>query len=156
VAEEIAEAMDRLSRAGTGAIIAVEGDIGLEEFISSGVPMEAKVSADLLTTIFTPYSPLHDGAVLVRGDRIIGAGCVLPLTQFKVADKSLGTRHRAALGLSEETDATVLVVSEETSTISVASHGLLHRHLTAPQVRDLLSGAISHLEGGERVTASAS
>src|SRR5439155_43356 len=83
-------------------------------------PMEAKVSADLLTTIFTPYSPLHDGAVLVRGDRIIGAGCVLPLTQFKVADKSLGTRHRAALGLSEETDATVLVVSEETSTIAVA------------------------------------
>src|SRR5207249_1631041 len=83
VAEEIAEAMDRLARGGTGAIIAVEGDIGLEEFISSGVPMEAKVSADLLTTIFTPYSPLHDGAVLVRGDRIIGAGCVLPLTQFK-------------------------------------------------------------------------
>jgi diadenylate cyclase len=155
VAEEIAEATDRLARAGTGAIIAVEGDIGLEEFISSGVPMEAKVSADLLTTIFTPYSPLHDGAVLVRGDRIIGAGCVLPLTQFKVSDKSLGTRHRAALGLSEETDATVLVVSEETSTISIASHGLLHRRLTPQQVRDLLSGTISHLEGGERVTAPA-
>src|SRR5207253_260702 len=137
--EEIAEAMDRLARGGTGAIIAVEGDIGLEEFISSGVPMEAKVSADLLTTIFTPYSPLHDGAVLVRGDRIIGAGCVLPLTQFKVADKSLGTRHRAALGLSEETDATVFVVSEETSTISVASHGLLHRPLTPQQVRGLRS-----------------
>ena len=93
------------------------------------------------------------GAVLIRGDRIIGAGCVLPLTQFKVADKSLGTRHRAALGLSEETDATVLVVSEETSTISVASHGLLHRPLTPQQVRDLLSGAISHLEGGERLIA---
>jgi diadenylate cyclase len=154
VAEEIAEAMDRLSRAGTGALIAVEGDIGLEEFISSGVPMEAKVSADLLTTIFTPYSPLHDGAVLIRGDHIIGAGCVLPLTQFKVTDKSLGTRHRAALGLSEETDATVLVVSEETSTISVASHGLLHRKLTPQQVRDLLSGVISHLEGGERLIAA--
>lgn len=153
VAEEIAEAMDRLSRAGTGSIIAVEGDIGLEEFITTGVPIEAKVSADLLTTIFTPYSPLHDGAVLIRGDHIIGAGCVLPLTQFKVTDKSLGTRHRAAIGLSEETDATVLVVSEETSTISVASHGLLHRHLTSQQVRDLLSGAITHLEGGERVTA---
>src|SRR5205823_12554030 len=74
----------------------------------------------------------------------------------KVADKSLGTRHRAALGLSEETDATVLVVAEETSSIAVASHGLLHRHLTPHQVRDLLSGAISHLEGGERVTAPAS
>ena len=90
-----------------------------------------------------------------RGDQIIGAGCVLPLTQFKVNDKSLGTRHRAALGLSEETDATVLVVSEETSTISIASHGLLYRHLTPRQVRDLLSGVISHLEGGERVTAPA-
>src|SRR6266436_357591 len=155
VAEEIAEALDRLSRAGTGAIIAIEGDIGLEEFITTGVPMEAKVSADLLTTIFTPYSPLHDGAILIRGDQIIGAGCVLPLTQFKVADKSLGTRHRAALGLSEKTDATVLVVSEETSTISVASHGLLYRHLTPQQVRDLLSGAVSHLEGGERVTQPA-
>jgi diadenylate cyclase len=155
VAEETAEALDRLSRAGTGAIIAVEGDIGLEEFISSGVPVDAKVSADLLTTIFTPYSPLHDGAVLVRGDRIIGAGCVLPLTQFTVEDKSLGTRHRAALGLSEETDATVLVVSEETSTISLATHGLLHRHLTPQQVRDVLSGAVTHLEGGERVTAPA-
>jgi diadenylate cyclase len=155
VADEIAEALDRLSRAGTGAIIAVEGDIGLEEFITTGVPMEAKVSADLLTTIFTPYSPLHDWAVLVRGDRIIGAGCVLPLTQFKVTDKSLGTRHRAALGLSEETDATVLVVSEETSTISVASHGVLHRPLTAQQVRDLLSGAVSHLEGGETIAIAA-
>lgn len=155
VAEEIAEAMDRLARGGTGAIIAVEGEIGLEEFITTGVPMEAKVSADLLTTIFTPYSPLHDGAVLIRGNQIIGAGCVLPLTQFKVADKSLGTRHRAAIGLSEETDATVLVVSEETSAISVASHGLLHRHLTPQQVRDLLSGEITHLEGGERVAAAA-
>jgi diadenylate cyclase len=146
VAEEIAEAMARLSRAGTGAIIAVEGDIGLEEFISSGVPMEAKVSADLLTTIFTPYSPLHDGAVLVRGDRIIGAGCVLPLTQFKVTDKSLGTRHRAALGLSEETDATILVVSEETATISIASHGRLYRPLSPEQVREVLSGSAGRLE----------
>jgi diadenylate cyclase len=146
VAEEIAEALDRLARAGTGAIIAVERDIALDEFLPSGVPMEAKVSAALLTTIFTPYSPLHDGAVLVRGDRIIGAGCVLPLTQYKVADKSLGTRHRAALGLSEETDATVFVVSEETSTISIASAGRLYRPLTADQVRDVLSGAIGRLE----------
>jgi diadenylate cyclase len=146
VAEEIAEALDRLSRAGTGAIIAVEGDIGLEEFITTGVPMEAKVSADLLTTIFTPYSPLHDGAILIRGDQIIGAGCVLPLTQFKVADKSLGTRHRAALGLSEETDATILVVSEETSTISIASHGRLYRPLSPEQVRDVLSGSAGRLE----------
>jgi diadenylate cyclase len=154
VAEEIAEAMDRLSRAGTGAIIAVEGDIGLEEFISSGVPMEAKVSAALLTTIFTPYSPLHDGAVVVRGDRIVGAGVVLPLTQYRVSDKSLGTRHRAALGLSEETDATILVVSEETSTISIASSGKLYRPLSSEQVRDVLSGA-TRLESLVGTAASA-
>jgi diadenylate cyclase len=141
VAEEIAEALDRLARAGTGAIIAVEHDVALDEFLPSGVPIEAKVSAALLTTIFTPYSPLHDGAVMVRGDQIIGAGCVVPLTQYKVSDKSLGTRHRAALGLSEETDATVLVVSEETSTISIASAGRLYRPLTAEQVRDVLTGA---------------
>lgn len=146
VAEEIAEALDRLARAGTGAIIAVERDIALDELLPSGVPMEAKVSAPLLTTIFTPYSPLHDGAVLVRGDRIIGAGCVLPLTQYKVSDKSLGTRHRAALGLSEETDATVFVVSEETSTISIASAGRLYRPLTADQVRDVLSGSVGRIE----------
>jgi diadenylate cyclase len=146
VAEEIAEALDRLARAGTGAIIAVERDIALDEFLPSGVPMEAKVSAALLTTIFTPYSPLHDGAVVVRGDLIIGAGCVVPLTQYKVADKTLGTRHRAALGLSEETDALVLVVSEETSTISIAHGGRLYRPLTGDQVRGVLTGAISRLE----------
>jgi diadenylate cyclase len=102
--------------------------------------MRATISADLLATVFTPYSPLHDGAVLVRGDQIIGAGCVLPLTQFPVRDRSLGTRHRAALGLSEETDAVVLVVSEETSRISVAVRGRLHSGLTPDQVRAHLSG----------------
>lgn len=154
VAEEIAEALDRLSRAGTGAIIAIEGDIELDEFIASGTPLDAAVSADLLTTIFTPYSPLHDGAVVVRRDRIIGAGCVLPLTQHKVLDKSLGTRHRAAIGLSEEADALVLVVSEETSSISVASQGRLHRRLTTDQVRTLLAGDPIALAGGDQVTSA--
>jgi diadenylate cyclase len=102
--------------------------------------MQAKVSADLLATIFTPYSPLHDGAVIIRGDMIIGAGCILPLSQRPLSDRTLGTRHRAALGLSEETDALVLVVSEETSIISVAEQGRLIRNLTAPQLRDVLAG----------------
>lgn len=156
VADEIAEALDRLSRAGTGAIIAVEGDIELDEFIASGAPLDAAVSADLLTTIFTPYAPLHDGAVLIRSDRIIGAGCVLPLTQHKVVDKSLGTRHRAAIGLSEETDALVLVVSEETSSISAASRGRLYRSLTPDQVRGLLSGTPLPSAETESVPAAAS
>jgi diadenylate cyclase len=139
VAEEVAEAADRLSRAGTGAIIAIEGEVGLGDYLVSGTPITAKVSADLLTTIFTPYSPLHDGAVVIRGDIIIGAGCILPLTQFPVEDKSLGTRHRAALGLSEETDALVLVVSEETSAISVARRGALERGVSVQRLLELLA-----------------
>jgi diadenylate cyclase len=140
VAEEIADSVERLSRSGIGCIIALEREIALGDYVQSGTEMQAKVSADLLATIFTPYSPLHDGAVIIRGDTIIGAGCILPLSQAALSDRSLGTRHRAALGLSEETDATVIVVSEETSTISVARDGRLLRNLTAPQVRDLVSG----------------
>lgn len=141
VADEIAESVSRLSRNGTGAIIVVEREVSLEHYIETGTVMRATVSADLLTTIFTPYSPLHDGAVIMRGDQIVGAGCVLPLTQFPVTDKSLGTRHRAALGLSEETDAAVIVVSEETSKISVAERGMLKRGITPDQVRETLAGA---------------
>jgi len=140
VADEVADAVERLVRTGTGAIIAVERDVTLNDFVESGTEMIAAVSADLLTTIFAPYSPMHDGAVLIRGDQIVAAGCVLPLTQFPVADKSLGTRHRAALGLSEETDAIVVVVSEETSIVSVATRGQLRRGLTATEVREILSG----------------
>jgi diadenylate cyclase len=139
VAEEITEAVDRLSRAGTGAIIAVQGEISLNDYIESGTKLSARVSADLVTTIFTPYSPLHDGALIVRGDEIIGAGCILPLTQFPVSDKSLGTRHRAALGLSEETDAIVIVVSEETSAISVTRRGQLERGISLARLKDLLA-----------------
>lgn len=153
--DEVAQAVGTLAARRIGALIVIERTAGLRQYAELGVPLDAIVSGDLLESLFLPHSPLHDGAVLVRGDQIIGAGCVLPLTQFKVNDKSLGTRHRAAIGLSEETDATVLVVSEETSTISIASHGLLYRHLTPQQVRDLLSGVVSHLEGGERVTAPA-
>lgn len=140
VAEEIAEAVGRLSRNGTGAIIAVEHEVALNDYLETGTEMQANVSADLLTTIFTPYSPLHDGAVIIRGDQIVAAGAVLPLTQFPVTDKSLGTRHRAALGLSEETDSIVVVVSEETSKISVATRGVLRRGLTPDQVQEILAG----------------
>jgi len=140
VADEVADAVSRLARNGTGAIIAVEGEVSLNDYVEAGTEMQANASADLLATIFTPYSPLHDGAVIVRGDQIVAAGCVLPLTQFPVTDKSLGTRHRAALGLSEETDAIVVVVSEETSKISIAVRGMLRRGVTADQVRDALAG----------------
>ena len=142
VAEEVANAVERLSRSGIGAIIVVEREVGLGEYVQSGSEMQAKVSADLLATIFTPYSPLHDGAVVIRGDTIIGAGCILPLSQAPISDRTLGTRHRAALGLTEETDALVVIVSEETSTISISQRGRLQRGLTPSQVRDVLQGKL--------------
>ncbi len=142
VADEIADAAERLSRSSTGAIVVVERDLPLGDYLESGTPLSAKVSGDLLATIFTPYSPLHDGAVVIRGDTIVGAGCILPLAQTRVDDRSLGTRHRAALGLAEESDALVVVVSEETGTISLASAGRLVRDLTPAQLRDVLTGRV--------------
>jgi diadenylate cyclase len=139
VAEELADAVEELTRTKAGAIIAIEREVGLAEYADTGTPLRARVSASLLTTIFTPYSPLHDGAVIVRGDTIVAAGAILPLTQFPVIDKSIGTRHRAALGLSEETDALVLVVSEETSTVSVASRGHLERGVDRERLMTILS-----------------
>jgi diadenylate cyclase len=140
VADEIAKAAARLARARIGAIIAVEREVGLDEYIErQGTPLQAQVSADLLTTIFTPRTPLHDGAVVVRGDQIVGAGVILPLTQYPISDKTLGTRHRAALGLSEETDAFVVVVSEETSAISLARRGVLRRGLRSEELKARLA-----------------
>jgi len=138
VAEELHEAVERLSRSGIGAILAVERNTPLDAFAESGSRIEARVSADLLMTIFTPYSPLHDGAVIVRGDTIIAAGCILPLSQKPLTDRALGTRHRAALGLSDETDALVIVVSEERATVSIAQRGRLWRDLSPQQLRDAL------------------
>jgi diadenylate cyclase len=140
VAEELTQATERLAQSGIGAIIALERDTPLADYVESGTPLNAKVSADLLATIFTPYSPLHDGAVIVRDDTIVGAGCILPLSPVPLQDRSLGTRHRAALGLSEESDALVIVVSEESSTVSVAMQGRLTRGLGAAQLRDVLAG----------------
>jgi diadenylate cyclase len=139
VAEEVGQAVEELARAKVGAILAIEREMGLTEYAETGTPLQARVSASLLSTIFTPYSPLHDGAVIIRGDMIIAAGAILPLTQFPVVDKSLGTRHRAALGLSEETDALVIVVSEETSSISIAVRGQLERGVDRERLLAVLS-----------------
>ncbi|HMS03631.1 MAG TPA: diadenylate cyclase CdaA [Gemmatimonadaceae bacterium] len=140
VLDEIVEAVDRLSRSGIGAILVLERDTPLDEYLESGTALSAKVSADLLATIFTPYSPLHDGAVVIRGDTIVGASCILPLSASVRLDRSLGTRHRAALGLTEESDAVVIVISEERAAISVAAGGALRQELTPLQLRDVLAG----------------
>jgi len=151
VVDELVEAVGQLSRAKIGAIIAIEREVGLDEYAQTGSPIEARVSSEMLTTIFTPYSPLHDGAVLVAGDHIRAAGAILPLTQSALPDRTLGTRHRAAVGLSEETDAIVIVVSEETAQVSVARRGRLERGLDLDQLRHLLVGAT-----GDRTAALAS
>lgn len=140
VVDELVEAIENLKRSRIGGIIAVQRDVGLDEYAETGTRLQARVAADLVATLFAPYGPLHDGAVLVDGDTIIAAGVILPLTQFPVADKSLGTRHRAALGLSEETDALVVVVSEETSQISLAHRGRLARNVDIERVRMALAG----------------
>lgn len=139
-ADELVEAVTELARLKRGAIIALQGEVGLEEYAETGSPVDAPVSAEMLKTIFTPYTPLHDGAVIINGGRIVTAGAILPLTQLPVRDKSLGTRHRAALGLSEETDATVVVVSEETSRISVARGGRIEVGVDEARLREILSG----------------
>jgi diadenylate cyclase len=141
VSDEVVEAVDQLSKSRIGAIIVLEREVGLNEYARVGTPVEARVSRDILTTIFTPNSPLHDGAVIVTGDRIRCASAILPLTQTRLHDKSLGTRHRAALGLAEETDAFVIVVSEETARISVAFAGRLEVGVDTPRLRKLLEDA---------------
>ena len=133
-------AVESLARERTGALIVLEGETGLEEYIETGERVEAKVSARLLTTIFFPGTPLHDGAVIVRGDQIVAAGCLLPLTARTLADSSLGTRHRAAAGITEQNDALAIVVSEETGIISVARNGRIVRRLDVQRLRRVIEG----------------
>ncbi len=153
VADEIAKAAAELSRTRTGAIIAIERELSLEEYIEkTGTRLRADVSSPLLVSLFTPRSPLHDGAVVVRDGQIVAAGVHLPLTQYPLSDRTLGTRHRATLGLSEETDAYVVVVSEETSQISLARRGVLRRNLGARQLRDHLAAGVAAPEPGRSGT----
>jgi diadenylate cyclase len=129
IIDEIAKSSTMLSKKKIGALIAIEREIGLRPYIESGVELDSKVTSELINTIFMPNTPLHDGGVVVQEDRIVAAGCLFPLTQEPHVTKTLGTRHRAAIGLSEETDAVVVVVSEESGTISIAAGGKLTRDL---------------------------
>jgi len=124
--EQLCEATVRLSERSYGGLIAIERQTGLNDFIVRGEPVDAQVSASLLLNIFFPNAPLHDGAVIIRGDRLVAAGCFLPLSDNTIsADRHVGTRHRAAVGLSEQTDAVIVVVSEESGIVSVARAGRL-------------------------------
>ena len=133
---EILMAVEQLAAQKTGALIVLERDIGLRTFVESGVPLEARISRDLFLSIFQPGLPLHDGAVIIQKDRVAAAACFLPLTTNRELSSKLGTRHRAAIGITEETDCLSLVVSEETGRVSVATFGELFAALTIPEVLD--------------------
>jgi len=131
IVEELVVAATTLAARRIGAIIVLERDIGLRNYIEGGIPLDATVTYDLLASIFQPGSPLHDGAVIIQGEKIAAAACFLPLSVNPRLSKDLGTRHRAALGLTEENDSVAIVVSEETGTISLVVAGDLERGVTA-------------------------
>lgn len=140
--DEIVFAIMALSRRRIGAIVVIERDIGLRSFIEGGVQIDAVVTYDLLLTIFNPKAPLHDGAVIVTGDRVAAAACFLPITINPQVSKELGTRHRAAIGVTEETDAIAIVVSEETSVVSWVDDGHMIANLERETLRDKLHRAL--------------
>ncbi len=142
--EEIVVASTMLASQRVGAIIVVEREIGLRNYIESGIPLDATVTYDLLVTIFQPSSPLHDGAAILQDDRVAAAACFLPLTVNPRISKDLGTRHRAAIGLTEESDTVAVVVSEETGRISLAIEGRIERNLEPDQLRSRLRGLMVH------------
>ncbi|MEQ1757782.1 MAG: diadenylate cyclase CdaA [Vicinamibacterales bacterium] len=141
--EELVVSAANLSKRKIGAIIVLERRIGLRNYIESGIPLDATITYDLLGSIFQTGSPLHDGAVIVQGDRVAAAACFLPLSVNPLVSRDLGTRHRAALGLTEENDAVAIVVSEETGNISLALGGVLERGLSADALRDRLRTLLS-------------
>ncbi|HEU6447502.1 MAG TPA: diadenylate cyclase CdaA [Verrucomicrobiae bacterium] len=140
--EIVVQTAERLADVKIGALIAIEQTIQLQEVVESGVPVDCEATPEMMETIFFPNNAIHDGGVILRGDRIAYAACIFPLTQRQDLNKSLGTRHRAAIGLSEETDAVVVVVSEETGMISHAYKGQLVRGVTVEELRAFLTSVI--------------
>jgi diadenylate cyclase len=151
---EVVRAVETLGKKHQGALLVIERNTGLRNFVETGTRLDAKVTAELLVTLFSPGSPLHDGAVIMREDSVVAASCILPLSADPKSAVTLGTRHRAALGLSEETDAAVIVVSEETGGISVAFRGTLKERLDSGELRSELS-RIFHLRPEEEAAEPA-
>jgi diadenylate cyclase len=152
VADEVILALEQMMEMKTGALIVMEREIGLRTFIESGVALDSAVSRDLLCSIFHAGGALHDGAVIVQGDRIAAAACFLPLTTNPLMQRRMGTRHRAGIGITEETDALALVVSEETGQIAIASRGDLEPDVTLDRVRERLTRQASGIRKPAVVT----
>lgn len=144
VIDQIVRAVEILGRTKTGALIVLERETGLGEYVDSGISVDALVSTELLTNIFIPNTPLHDGAVVIRGPRIVAAACWLPLAEASVLAHDLGTRHRAGIGVTEQSDAVTVVVSEETGTISLAQNGKLVRFLDEKTLREMLTNLLEN------------
>lgn len=134
----IVRGIEQLAEDKIGALLVIERNTGLTEYLESGTRLEALLSTELLVSIFNKHSTLHDGAVIIQADRVLAAGCLLPLSESKLLDKRLGTRHRAAVGLSELTDAIIIVISETSGTISIAENGYLTRFLTREMLEEKL------------------
>lgn len=150
--EQITQAVMKLSRDRIGGLIAIQRSVGLKNYTEGGVRLDAEISTPLLLNIFEKHSPLHDGAVVIKDNRIVAAACIFPLSENPNLDPSFGTRHRAAVGISEETDALVIVVSEETGIISIIRDGMIIRNVDEQMLRDKLRALSS--EEGFRATAA--
>lgn len=149
--EELAKGFVACAERGCGALVVLEREISLDYFIEEGRPLDAEVSSELIQSIFLTQSPLHDGAVLIRNGRIVSAGCFLPLSKNSALDKNLGTRHRAAIGLTEETDAYVFVISEETKSVGIAHSGILEVGADHHKIRQTLYELYGLAKNFERV-----
>lgn len=150
--DEVVQACTQLSQSKVGALIAIEREMGLKNYIESGLALDAKVTAELLITLFFPNTPTHDGGVIIQGERVTSCGSLFPLSQSPELSRSLGTRHRAAVGLTEETDAVCVVVSEETGIVSVSVYGKLTRGLDEEGLRKVLTNLFHPSEKARRWT----
>ena len=148
VVHELVRAVRTLASTKTGALLVIERNMGLNDISATGIQIDGLITAEFLLNVFIPNTPLHDGAAIVRGKRLIAAGCLLPLTENRSLSTELGTRHRAAIGLSEQCDALVVVVSEETGTISVAENGRMVRHLDTEKLKNILRPAFTSPQKG--------
>ncbi|MCV9884244.1 MULTISPECIES: diadenylate cyclase CdaA [Bacillaceae] len=136
--EAIVKATDYMAKRRIGALMSIEKETGMSDYIETGISLNSRISSELLINLFIPNTPLHDGAVIIQKNQVAAAACYLPLSESPFISKELGTRHRAALGISEVTDSLTIIVSEETGNVSVARNGELHRNLSQDELRDIL------------------